>query len=116
MMLPFISFMQVILLVTILDPFRWFFLTTTGIVVVAIGIVLLGVYGVFVEREHVHDERDEIHRMLAGRVAFHVGAAFLTVGITVQSLRNQLDPWLVAALVIMIVAKTGARFYTDARR
>lgn len=116
MILPFLSLIQIILLFIILDPLRWFVLTTPGIIAVVAGIVALGVYGVFVERERAYDERDEIHRMLAGRVAFHVGAAFLTIGIAVQSLQDQLDPWLVAALVVMIVAKTIARGYADARR
>lgn len=86
------------------------------IVILTAAIIILGVYGVFVERERPVDERDEVHRMLAGRVAFHVGAGLLTVGIAVQSYNHALDPWLVFVLVSMIVAKAGARLYADKER
>ncbi len=116
MKLTIISIIQVILLLAFLDPGKMLNLSTMTIVTLTFIIAALGVYAIFVSREHVMDERDAVHRMLAGRVAFHVGAGLLTVGIAFQGAQSKLDPWLVVVLVSMIVAKTTARMYADRKR
>lgn len=79
--------------------------------VLAIAIVACGAYAVFVVAERSDDERDESHKMMAGRAAFLVGGGILLLAIVSQSLAHALDPWLVAALVGMLLAKAGARFF-----
>jgi ABC-type iron transport system FetAB permease component len=116
MKLTIISVVQILLLVVFLDPVNNFELGMAHVVALTAVIAALGVYAIFIGREKAVDERDDAHRQLAGRVAFHVGAALLTVAIAIQSVRHELDPWLVVVLVSMIVAKTGARLYADRRK
>jgi putative flippase GtrA len=70
-------------------------------------------YASFVWRERARDEREEQHRLVAGRLAFLTGAAVLVVGLAMQSLRHDVDPWLAAALAAMVVVKAAARLYSE---
>ncbi|MDR3571842.1 MAG: hypothetical protein P4L81_06670 [Candidatus Pacebacteria bacterium] len=79
--------------------------------VLAIAIVACGAYAVFVVAERSGDERDETHKMMAGRTAFLVGGGILLIAIVSQSLAHSLDPWLVAALIGMVLAKASARLF-----
>ncbi len=72
-------------------------------------VVLAGLFAAFVLSEGGGDEREEMHRAFAGRIAFFLGALALIVGITVQTFAHALDPWLVYALVAMIAGKVVAR-------
>ncbi len=77
-------------------------------------IILIAIFGIFVAvvwKEHVHDEREGLHSMLAGRFAFLVGSSILVIGIIVQELRHTSDPWLIYTLVGMLIAKIGGMLY-----
>jgi len=74
---------------------------------------LFGLFASFILREKVVDERDGFHRTLAGRNAFLAGAGVLTLGIVIQGYSHAVDPWLVVALVGMIVVKIGTRAWSD---
>lgn len=77
--------------------------------------IVFALFASFVWREKVRDEREGLHRMLAGRMAFLVGAGMLVLGIMVQSWRHALDPWLALTLGAMIVAKIIGRIYSRIR-
>ena len=47
------------------------------------------------------------------RNAFLAGAAVLTLGIVIQGYTHAVDPWLVIALIVMIVVKIGTRIWSD---
>lgn len=64
-------------------------------------------------REKVLDERDEIHRLKAGRISFIVGSALLIIGITVQINAGSIDPWLLIALSGMVLSKIVSRIFSD---
>ena len=102
------------LVLLILNPFN---LWMPNEVVICILIAILAVFGVlatFVLRERVLDEREGVHRMLAGRAAFLTGSGLLTLGIVVQEARHVvIDSWLVIALVAMILVKIVTRVYSD---
>ena len=66
-------------------------------------------------KEHAHDERDNIHRQHAGRWSFITGLLVLSLGILVQNSRHNVDPWLIATVVVMVVTKVIARIYTRTR-
>lgn len=74
--------------------------------VVLVGLLLVfTIFASFVWKERTHDERELLHRALAGRLAFLAGAITLMTAITVQALRHQVDHWLVATLAIMVIVK-----------
>jgi hypothetical protein len=62
------------------------------------------------------DERDESHRSFAGRAAFLVGSGILVIGIVAQTFSHTLDPWLVAALAGMVLAKVAVRRWSESNR
>lgn len=78
-------------------------------------LAVFAVFAIFILREKVQDEREALHRMLAGRVAFLTGSALLTIGIVVQSLQDAVDVWLVIVLVAMVLSKLATRLYSDSR-
>jgi uncharacterized membrane protein YgdD (TMEM256/DUF423 family) len=82
----------------------------------AAAIVAFGAFAAFVLREGIGDERENVHRMFAGRVAFLAGSGILLFAIIFQSLKESLDPWLVVGLLVMILAKVGARLYSSRYR
>ena len=76
-------------------------------------LVIFAVFANFVWRESARDERELLHRLIAGRVAFLVGAAGLVVGVIAQALRGTVDPWLVGSLVVMVLAKISGLIYSQ---
>lgn len=81
----------------------------------ALLVASFGCLAVFILRERASDEREAMHRMHAGRIAFLVGAGVAIIGIVVQSTRGIVDPWLVGTLVAMSAAKVVAHYYEDRR-
>ena len=51
--------------------------------------------------------------MFASRAAYLVGSSLLIVGIVHGAWKDELDLWLIATLVAMILTKLAARFYSD---
>lgn len=80
---------------------------------VAVLAVVFAVYAVFFLREKSADEREDMHRLFAGRVAFLVGSGVLTCGVAYQSYHHALDPWLALALGGMILSKVLARIWQE---
>ena len=101
------------LFLALLNPFHIWMPTMLHMIMLAIGIGAFGAYAIFVMREKAADERDGVHRMHSGRVGFLVGAGALVAGIIYQSYIDQIDVWLVFVLVLMVIAKIGAHFYSD---
>ncbi len=79
----------------------------------AVLVVAMGGIAAFMLSERVVDERDDAHRSHAGRAAFFAGSAILVVGIAIETFAHALDPWLVVALVGMVLAKVAARWWSE---
>ena len=100
-----VSGILIVLLVLFLNPFD-FWMPTTLLMMMVLGLVVVfALFASFVWRENHRDEREGLHKMMAGRIAYLTGTALLTLGIIVQSFKHELDPWLVFILAGMIVAK-----------
>lgn len=103
----------VVLAILLLNPFHFWMPDMMVICLLAITLALFGVFASFVLRETVVDEREGQHRTLAGRNAFLAGSGVITLGVVVQGYTHTVDPWLVIALVVMIVVKIGTRIWSD---
>ncbi|MBU1293064.1 hypothetical protein KJ819_03310 [Patescibacteria group bacterium] len=103
----------VALAILLLNPFHFWMPDMIVICMLAVTLGLFGVFSSFILREKVEDERDGLHRTLAGRNAFLVGSGVLTLGIVVQGYTHTVDPWLVIALIAMILVKIGTRIWSD---
>lgn len=109
----FVTVCLITLAILLLNPFYFWMPDMLVIAILAITLGLFGVFASFVLRERVVDERDGLHRTLAGRNAFLAGSGVLTVAIVVQGYAHSVDPWLIVALITMIIVKIATRVWSD---
>lgn len=107
------SVILVLLLALILNPFDFWMPNMMHMMVLAIIVAAFGTFASLVLRERAIDERENVHRMFADRIAFLSGSTILVVGIFIQALDDNIDPWLIATLVVMVLAKTLALLYSQ---
>lgn len=103
----------IVLLVLLVNPFDIFMPTMMEMLMVAVAGVLFLLFAGFFWKEQAADEREELHRFLAARFAYLVGAAILMIAILVQSFAHSLDTWVVMALTAMLLAKVLGRVYAE---
>ena len=108
-----ISVVLVALLIALVNPFHFWMPDMLHMMMLAAALVIFGFFAAFVVRERASDERESTHRMLAGRIAFLTGTATLIAAIVYQSYLDTLDIWLVFVLVVMVLSKIAARFYSE---
>ncbi|MEK7579283.1 MAG: hypothetical protein AAB460_02000 [Patescibacteria group bacterium] len=101
------------LAILLLNPFQFWMPDVVVICLLAVTLGLFGIFASFILRERVADEREGLHRTLAGRNAFLAGSGVLTLAIVVQGYTHSVDPWLVIALVAMIIVKILTRIWSD---
>lgn len=100
-----------VLLFIIFNPWSLFMpgYAVMGLLVGAI--VLYIFFATFLWRESRGDEREQFHRLFADRIAYFAGSALLLLGIIIGELQHALDPWLVYALALMVIAKIAGLLY-----
>jgi hypothetical protein len=102
------------LLGALTDPFMYWMPSVPQMLALTLSCAGLVVWMGLLAREGVEDERDAEHRMFAGRVAYISGVLILTIALVTQGLsHHSIDPWIPGALSVMIIAKLGARWYSD---
>jgi len=101
------------LAILLLNPFQFWMPDILVMCMLAVTLGLFGLFASFILREGVVDERDGLHRTLAGRNAFLAGSGVLTLAIVVQGYSHAVDPWLVIALIAMIIVKILTRVWSD---
>lgn len=69
-------------------------------------------FAAYLFREKSTDERESVHILTAGRISYLVGVGALIVGIILQALQHEIDPWLVIALCAMVFSKLLSRIYS----
>ncbi len=101
-----------VLAICLVNPLKFWMTDMVHMLILGAAVFVAGIFSVFVLSESALDERDIEHRQVAGRAAFFAGGGVLLLGIIVQTFAHALDPWLVWALLAMIIAKVGARYYS----
>ncbi len=99
--------------ILLLNPFHFWMPDMMVMIMLAFALVIFAIFASFILREKVFDERDSLHRTLAGRNAFLAGATILISGIVIQGYSHSVDPWLVIALITMILMKIATRIWSD---
>lgn len=99
--------------VLLLNPFHFWMPDMMVMAMLAFALVLFGIFASFILREKIFDERDSLHRTLAGRNAFLAGSAILMLGIIIQGYSHEVDAWLVVTLIGMIIVKISTRLWSD---
>jgi putative flippase GtrA len=112
-----VSVLLIILLFVFFKPSGASAMSMPGLMTVSAGlIVAFAVFAAFVWREDARDEREELHRLIANRTAFLAGVFVLVLGVIVQAFAHASDPWLVATLAAMVLAKVAGLIYSRMRR
>lgn len=103
------------LLLMLTDPFMFWMPPMYAMTALFIAVVSLGIWTGFIMKEEALDEREAQHRMHSGRVAYLAGLFMLTAGLIAQGFgpAHHVDPWIAAALWIMVVSKLAARLYFE---
>jgi di/tricarboxylate transporter len=109
----FLALVLVVLLVLLMDPFMYWMPPMVAMTVLLVAVVVLCVWSGFVMKEQASDEREALHRMNAGRVAYLLGIGILTLALVVQGLAHEIDPWIALTLGVMVISKLAARLYFD---
>ena len=108
-----VAVVLVVLLVVLANPNDILMPTMAQVTMLAVTLAAFALYASYILREKAIDERDVLHRMFASRAAYLVGSSLLIVGIVHGAWKDELDLWLIATLVAMILTKLAARFYSD---
>ena len=110
-----ISFILIILAVLVLNPMDFWMPDMVAAAAAGGLFIIFIVFTAFVWRESSSDEREAAHVALAGRFGYLAGVFGLTVGVIAQTFKHAVDPWMVGALVLMVLAKLAARVWSSAR-
>jgi hypothetical protein len=100
-----LSVLLIVLAVLFLDPFMVWMSDAFLYMLIAFLFGIFVIFALFFWRERAQDERDELHKMIAGRFGYLAGAGALVVGIAHQSLFGYPDPWLVVGLLALVLGK-----------
>jgi putative Ca2+/H+ antiporter (TMEM165/GDT1 family) len=80
--------------------------------VVAIFAVVFLIFAAFIWKESASDERETLHRAMADRYAFLVGAGLLAISIIMQSINHATNLWFVLVLGAMIFVKIAGIIFS----
>ena len=109
-----LSIVLIVLAIGLLDPFMLLMPGEMAMTVMLLLVLLFVIYTVFFWKERVQDEREEMHRLLVGRLAWLSGSSILILGIVWQGfIIHKVDPWLVLALSVMVLTKMLGRIYGE---
>lgn len=107
-----LSLLVVLSAVLLINPFMFWMPTAFDMMIVVFALLFLALIGV-TWKESAGDEREDAHKFMAGRMAYLAGSGVIVLGIVVEALRHAVDPWLVAALAVMVLAKVVALVYRN---
>lgn len=108
-----LTLVLLVLIFCFLNPLDWWMPTMVHMILLGLLVVVFTVYVMFVWKEYVVDEREQLHRALAARFAYSVGGAIILIGIVIQTFSHSLDPWLPLSLGGMVLAKIAGRLWAE---
>ena len=108
-----IAVLLIVCLTLLSDPFMLWMPMGAQMAALLGAAVLLAIWAGFVMYERAPDEREAVHRMNAGRMAYLSGIVLLTVALVTQGLAHDIDPWVSLTLGTMVLVKLLSRFYSE---
>ena len=73
--------------------------------------ILFVIFTGFLWKETPGDERDQMHKFIASRSAYFATITVLIVGVVLQSFKGDIDPFLVIAICVGLLAKIIGLIY-----
>ena len=107
-----ISAILLIISVLLVSPFNYWMTHPIHMTMLALLGIAFVAFAVFVWRENVHDEREQLHRFVAARFAYLTGVCVLVLATMYQSFHHRLDGWIIVALAAIVIAKVVGLFYS----
>lgn len=111
-----VALLLIVAFLLLVNPFDFWMPDAVGMALVVAILILLFIFVGFVWKEKPNDEREEQHSFVADRFAYLSGLCVAVVAIVWQSVRHELDIWLVAVAGVMLIAKIIARWYQERDR
>ena len=108
-----LSLVLVAIAILLINPFMFWMPTAYAMAIVAVFAIIFFAFAGLVWKEGSGDERENLHKLMAGRIAFLTGTGILVIAIIAQSFTHMIDPWLIAALTGMVLVKIIALAYRD---
>jgi hypothetical protein len=108
-----IAVLLILCLTLLSDPFMLWMPIGAQMAALLGAAVLLAIWAGFVMYERAPDEREAVHRMNAGRMAYLSGIVLLTIALVTQGLAHDIDPWISVTLGTMVLVKLLSRFYSE---
>ena len=101
-----VSLLFLAFLVLFANPFMIWMPDAAAMALVGALVVVFSVFVFFLWKEAARDEREALHQMRADRLAYLAGSAVLVATIAAETIMmHRVDPVLLVALGVMIVAK-----------
>lgn len=110
-----ISLVLIGLLVFFLNPLDLLMPQPLHPLMVPFLIVLFIIFAGLLWREAPGDEREQLHKYIASRFAYFAVIATLITGVIMQSFKGVIDPWLIIAICIALLAKILGLIYGHLR-
>ncbi len=106
-----LSVLLLVLGFLLLNPAGLLMSNTVHLTVYGLLLICTGLFTGLIVHERARDERELDHYNRAGRFGYTLGIIVLLGGITWQTIYMPYDPWLLIALIVMILGKVGARIF-----
>ena len=110
-----VTILLIIFLVWFVNPFGFWMTDAFHMTLLGLIVTLFAIFAMFLWKELVTDEREQLHRFIGTRFAYTAGGALLLIGIIVQAFGHRIDPWLPLVLTGMVLAKILGRWYAEKR-
>ena len=100
-----ITILLIVLLLFYIKPVYFFMPHLMHPFMLPLLVILFLVLAGFIWKETPGDERQELHKYISTRFAYFAGITILFTGVCIETLRENLDMWLVVALCVMLFSK-----------
>lgn len=111
-----VSIILIFLTALFLNPFMLWMPAPLFYLATAIFVILFASFLVFVWRERAHDEREQLHKMVAARIGYLFGMATIAGVLLVQAIvYHHTDPLFIVALLVMVIGKMAGMLYSKMR-
>ena len=108
-----LSLLLVAFATLLVNPFMFWMPNMFTMMTLILFAVIFFAFAGLIWKESSGDEREDLHKLMAGRIAYLTGSGVIVIAIIVQGWQHMLDPWLVTALTAMVLAKVIALAYRD---
>ena len=106
-----IAVILIALLGLFMNPMNLLMPQPMHMVMVPLLVILFVVFAGFLWKETRGDEREQLHKFIASRFAYFAAITVLIIAVILQNAQNAIDPWIIIALCIALLAKIVGLIY-----